>query len=63
MNVIFKFHTLAGMLITFHNGVVVISSVRRIFKRGARKFKKFENNEDQNENFPARNKVRFPAHN
>ena len=28
-------------------------------KGGARKFKKFENNEDQNENFPARNKVRF----
>ena len=38
------------------------SSVRRIFERGgARKFSKFENNKDQNENFPPRNQVRFPA--
>ena len=28
---------------------------------GGRKFRKFENNEDQNENFPAQNQVRFPA--
>ena len=33
-------------------------SVRRTFERGARKF---ENNEDQNENFPAQNQVRFPT--
>ena len=30
-------------------------------KGGARKFRKFENNEDQNENFPAQNQVRFPV--
>ena len=36
------------------------SSVRRIFERGGRRF---ENNEDQNENFPAQNQVRFPAQN
>ena len=28
---------------------------------GGRKFRKFENNEDQNENFPAQNQVRFPT--
>ena len=41
------------------------SSVRRIFERGrgARKFRKFEINEDQSENFPAPNQVRFPAQN
>ena len=38
------------------------SSIRRIFeRRGTRKFRKFENNEDQNENFPARDQFRFPA--
>ena len=41
------------------------SSVRRIFERGwgggGRKFKKFENNKDQIEKFPAQNQVRFPA--
>ena len=42
---------------------VAISSVCRIFERGARKFRKFENNKDQNENFPAQNKVHFPAQN
>ena len=38
------------------------SSVRRIFERrgGGRKF---ENNEDQNETFPAQKQVRFPAQN
>ena len=30
---------------------------------GARKFRKFENNEDQNEKFPAKNQVLFPAQN
>ena len=30
-------------------------------KGGARKFRKFGNNKDQNENFPAQNQVRFPA--
>ena len=30
-------------------------------KGGGRKFRKFENNEDQNENFPAQNRVRFSA--
>ena len=40
------------------------SSVRRILERGGtRKFRKFENNEDQNENFPSQNQVRFPARN
>ena len=33
----------------------------RIFERGGRKFKKFEINEDQNENFPAQNQVCLPA--
>ena len=28
---------------------------------GGRKFRKFEINEDQNENFPAQNQVRLPA--
>ena len=28
---------------------------------GGRNFRKFENNEDQNEHFPAQNQVRFPA--
>ena len=32
-------------------------------KEGGRKFRKFENNEDQNENFSAQNQVRFPAQN
>ena len=32
-------------------------------KGGARKFRKFEINEDQNKNFPAQNQVRFPAQN
>ena len=30
---------------------------------GGRKFRKFENNKDQNENFPVQNLVRFPAQN
>ena len=33
------------------------------FSKGGRKFKKFENSEEQNENFPAQNQVRFPAQN
>ena len=37
------------------------SSVRRIFERGGGR--KFENNEEQNENFPPQNQVRFPAQN
>ena len=39
------------------------SSVRRIFESGeeGRKFENIENNEDQNENFPPQNQVRFPA--
>ena len=37
------------------------SSVRRIFKRGGRNFRKFEIKEDQNKNFPAHNQVRVPA--
>ena len=44
-------------------------SVRRVFERGGggggggRKFRKYENNKDQNENFPAQNQARFPAQN
>ena len=30
---------------------------------GARKFRKFENNKDQNQNFPAQNQIRFLAQN
>ena len=30
-------------------------------KGGATKFRKFENNDDQNKNVPAQNQVRFPA--
>ena len=32
-------------------------------KGGGRKFENIENNEDQNENFPTQNQVRFPAQN
>ena len=32
-------------------------------KGGARKFRKFENNKDQYENFPTQNQFRFPAQN
>ena len=32
-------------------------------KGGGRKFRKFENNKDQNENFPVQNQARFPAQN
>ena len=39
------------------------SSERRIFERGARKFRKFENNEHQNENFLQPKSVRLPAQN
>ena len=39
----------------------ITSSVHRIFEKGGRKFKKFEINEDQNENFPAQNQVCLPA--
>ena len=41
--------------------VGMTSSVRRIFERGGAR--KFENNEDQNENIPAQKQVRFPAQN
>ena len=58
-------HFLVKLLTVISNAMS--SSVRRIFERGGggggRKFRKFENNEDQNENFPAQNQVRFPAQN
>ena len=45
-----------------HLRIANICSVRRIFKRGATKFRKFENNEDQNEPkigpFSAQNQVK-----
>ena len=36
--------------------------VRKIFERGG-EARKFEINDDQNENFPAQNQVRFSAQN
>ena len=40
------------------------NSVRRIFESGGvRKFENIENNEDQHENFPPQNQVRFSAQN
>ena len=59
-------HFLVKLLTVISNAMS--SSVRRIFERGgggggARKFRKFENNEDQNEDSPAQNQVRFPAQN
>ena len=48
----------------WHNDVLpasMHSSVSKIFEGGGTKFRRFENNEDQNENVPAQNQVRFPA--
>ena len=39
------------------------SSVRRILEWGGRKFIKFENNKDQNENFSTQNETGFPVQN
>ena len=39
------------------------SSLHKIFEKGGKKFRKFENNEDHNENFPAHNQVRFSCPN
>ena len=43
--------------------MVLASTVCRIFERGVGGGRKFGNNEDQNENFPAQNQVCFPAQN
>ena len=43
---------------------LTISSVRGVLERvGGREFRKFEINEDENENFPAQNQVPFSCQN